>query len=310
LRYFEEMLVVRLFEERVLELRRSEEVQGSVHLCIGQEAVPVGACAALNVDDPVYATYRGHGWALACGAPLEAMFAEVLGRESGVNAGRGGSAYLSCSSAAFMGENSIVGGGVPIAVGSALASRFRKDGKVAVTVFGDGATNQGSVHEAMNMAAAFSLAVIFVCENNVYSELTPIADMVAEADLSKRAAAYGMRSLRVDGNDPDAVAAAVGEAAEEARAGAGPTFVEALTYRLCGHYIGDAETYRTPEEVDEARIREPLVAIIDALGAAGVEPSSIDECRDNAHRRVEVAADTALTTPFAPTNTVREHLYA
>ena len=307
LQFFEHMLTVRLFEEKVHDLRLDEHIQGSVHLCIGQEAVPVGTTAALDVDDPIYATYRGHGWALASGADLERMFAELLGRETGVNEGRGGSAYLSCAEAAFMGENSIVGGGVPIAVGSAMASRFQDDHKVTVTVFGDGATNQGAVHEGLNMAAAFRLPVLFICENNVYSELTPIADMVGQPDLATRFAGYGMPSIRVDGNDPQVVAEAVDRAAIRARSGEGPTFVEASTYRLCGHYIGDSETYRSRDEVAEAALVEPLVAIESQLD---VEPSDLAGLRADVKRRIAQAAERALAAPPAPVDSVQRHLYA
>jgi len=307
---FEQLLVVRRFEERTEALRKENEIQGSVHLCIGQEATAVGACAALEVGDPVYATYRGHGWALASGVPLEGMFAELLGRESGVNGGRGGSAYLSYAPAGFMGENSIVGAGAPIAVGSALASRNFGDGRVTVSVFGDGATNQGAVHEALNMAAVFSLPVIFVCENNVYSELTPIEEMVAEPELYRRAAAYGMQASRVDGNDVSAMAAAVSDAAERCRRGGGPVFLEAMTYRLCGHYIGDAETYRTATEVSERSLIEPIKVTAQQLRARGVDEGELDKLDSSVRARVDAAADGALAAPLADTTTLFEHLYA
>jgi TPP-dependent pyruvate/acetoin dehydrogenase alpha subunit len=309
-RQYASMLTIRRFEERVLALRMIEEIQGSVHLCIGQEAVPVAACGALRSDDPVYATYRGHGWALAAGAPLTELFAEMLGRATGVNAGRGGSAYLSHRASSFMGENSIVGASVPIALGAALAARHQGTGRVALTVFGDGATSQGSVHEALNMAAAFRLPVVFMCENNVYSELTPIADMVGEAVLHQRAASYGMASIRIDGNDAHAVHAAVADAADRARAGHGPTFVEAMTYRLCGHYIGDPETYRTPDEVDEARTLEPLVVARRTLAEAGVTDVAITAIEADVEALVADAESTALAAPPADPATVMDHLYA
>ena len=154
-----------------------------MHLCIGQEAGPVGVCSVLGPDDALFSTYRGHGWAIARGVPLHEMFAELLGRESGVNGGRGGSAYLTAPQYGFNGENSIVGGGVPIALGAALAGRYDGTNRVAVTVFGEGAMNQGSVNEALNLAAAFLLPVLFVCENNEWSELTPTKDMVGESDM-------------------------------------------------------------------------------------------------------------------------------
>lgn len=310
LKHYEVMLEIRAFEERVLEMRLAEQIAGSVHLCIGQEAGPVGTCSALRPDDSVYATYRGHGWAIAAGAPLEGLFAELLGRETGVNAGRGGSAYLSHAGSHFMGENSIVGAGVPIAVGAALAARFQDSERVALTAFGDGATNQGAVHEALNMAAAFKLPVIFLCENNMYSELTPIADMVGEPELYRRAAAYGMDARRVDGNDPEAVFEAVSRAAERARSGDGPTFIESLTYRLCGHYIGDAQTYRTLDDVERARANGPLVRMKSGLAARGIREGTLNTIETDVGRRVAAAAETALDAPLADIRTVMEHLYA
>jgi pyruvate dehydrogenase E1 component alpha subunit len=179
-----------------------------------------------------------------------------------------------------------------------------------VSVFGDGATNQGAVHEALNMAAVFSLPVIFVCENNVYSELTPIEEMVAEPELYRRAAAYGMQASRVDGNDVSAMAAAVSDAAERCRRGGGPVFLEAMTYRLCGHYIGDAETYRTATEVSERSLIEPIKVTGQQLRARGVDEDELDKLDRSVRARVDAAADGALAAPLADTATLGEHLYA
>ena len=193
---------MRAFEEKVRDLRLAGDAVGSIHLGIGQEAIPVGAAELIGPEDAVFATYRGHCWAMACGAAPAALFGEVLGRATGTNGGRGGSAHLSDPAHRFFGENSIVGAGAPIAVGAALAGRFDGSGRVAITVFGDGAMNQGAVHEAMNFAAAMNLPVVFVCENNTWSELTPIDEMVRDAVLYRRAAAYGIPGERIDGNDP------------------------------------------------------------------------------------------------------------
>lgn len=298
---------IRAFEEKVRELRLADAIVGSVHLCIGQEAGPVGTCTELRPDDALFATYRGHGWAMARGVPAEEMFAELLGRSTGVNGGRGGSAYFTAPEYGFHGENSIVGAGVPIAVGAALAARVRGDDRLAVAVFGDGAMNQGAVHEGMNMAAALRLPVLFVCENNGYSELTPIAAMVGEPELWRRAAAYGFTGHRVDGNDPAAVRPAVSDAAERARAGEGPALLELMTQRLVGHYIGDAEQYRPPGEIEAARRTEPIVR----LGAAtGLPVAELDDIRDQAYAEMDAAADAALAAPPADASTAREHLYA
>jgi TPP-dependent pyruvate/acetoin dehydrogenase alpha subunit len=297
---------IRYFEERVRSLRLDGHIAGSVHLCIGQEAIPAGACAALRPDDPVFATYRGHGWALARGVPAPELFAELLGRQTGVNGGRGGSAYLTAPRWGFFGENSIVGAGGPIAVGAALAARHDGDGRVALCAFGDGAVNQGALHEALNFAAALRLPCLFVCENNGYSELTPIADMVAEPQLWRRAAAYGMPGRRIDGNDPEAVAAAVAQA----RALDGPFFIEAMTERLVGHYIGDAEQYRPAGEVDAARAREPLVRAEELAAARGLPRERLAAIRHNAQTEIDAAADQALKAPLADRATAREHVYA
>ncbi|GAA3220093.1 thiamine pyrophosphate-dependent dehydrogenase E1 component subunit alpha [Nonomuraea helvata] len=301
---------IRCFEETVTRLRVEEQIVGSVHLCIGQEAIPVGACAALDLTrDAVFATYRGHGWALACGADPAALFAELLGRETGTNGGRAGSAYLSDPDHGFYGENSIVGAGAPIAVGAALAARYDGSGRVALTVFGDGAMNQGAVHEAMNMASAFDLPVVFLVENNRYSELTPIAAMVRNADLVARSAAYGMPGARVDGNDVDAVRRAVAEAVDTCRSGRGPVLIEAHTQRLVGHYIGDAQVYRPRDEVELARTAEPIVVLTAALRAAGVSDAELTGIETRVRAEIETAAAMALAAPPADPNAVKEHVY-
>jgi TPP-dependent pyruvate/acetoin dehydrogenase alpha subunit len=301
---------IRLLEEKVRDLRLSGEIVGSVHLSIGQEAGPVGACTELAVDDALFATYRGHGWALARGVPVEPMLAELLGRATGLNGGRGGSAYFTAPRYGFQGENSIVGAGAPIAVGAALAGRFDGSGRVAAAVFGDGALNQGAVHEAFNMAAAFKFGVVFLCENNLYSELTPIAAMVGDPELWRRAEPYGMAGLRVDGNDPAAVRSAMREAVDRARTGGGPTLLELMTQRLVGHYIGDAEQYRPAGEVDRAKETEPIVRLRATLAAAGVPEADLDACRSSAHEEIERAAAAALAAPLADPATAREHVHA
>jgi TPP-dependent pyruvate/acetoin dehydrogenase alpha subunit len=300
---------IRLLEERVRDLRLAGDIVGSVHLAIGQEAGPVGTCSILQPQDALFATYRGHGWALARGVPPAAILAELLGRADGVNGGRGGSAYFTAPRYGFYGENSIVGGGLPIAVGAALAARYDGSGRVAVTVFGDGALNQGASHEALNMAAAMRLPVLFVCENNGYSELTRIEDMVAEPQLWKRARAYGMLGRRLDGNDVAGVREAAGEAADRARSGRGPMLLELMTERLVGHYIGDAEQYRRPGELDEALAREPIRRLREALLADGVPQDELDAAEAAARREIDEATQQALASPAADPATAEEHLY-
>lgn len=304
------MYRIRFLEEKITELRKQQIIQGSVHLCIGQEAIYTGALQALQKGDQVFSTYRGHGWAMACGVPASAIFAELLGRQTGVNQGRGGSAYFSAADWGFYGENSIVGAGAPIACGAALTNKLRGNSAVALTAFGDGAMNQGGVHEAMNFAAYLNLPVIFVCENNVYSELTPIADVTRDANLYKRADAYGMPGVRIDGNDLRAVRDCVAEHAQAARAGKGPVLIEMMTHRLVGHYYGDMQSYRPRGELTEVKKHEPIVRLRQNLTAEGCSAERLDQVESTARAAMEEAANEALAAPLADTNAVLEHLYA
>jgi TPP-dependent pyruvate/acetoin dehydrogenase alpha subunit len=303
------MLHIRLVEDTILKLRMSGTVVGSVHLSNGQEAIPVGVIAVKRAGDPVFATYRGHGWALACGVPTAELIGEICGREIGLNGGRGGSAYLSAPDYDFYGENSIVGAGAAHAVGAALAGQYDGSSRVAVAVFGDGAMNQGAVHEAMNLAAVMNLAVVFVCENNRYSELTPIAAMVRNPVLADRAAAYGMPGVRVDGNDPEAVSAIASEAFDRARGGGGPTLIEAMTQRLVGHYVGDPEIYRAPGEVKAAYLDEPLIRSRRRMTDAGISSAEIAALEERIRSAVDAAAAEALSSPLAPTDDVAAFVY-
>lgn len=302
---------VRFFEEEVLRLRTENHVVGSVHLCNGQEGIYVGAANALDLSrDAVFPTYRGHGWALACGVPLKDMFAELLGRETGINNGRGGSAYLTAPDYGMYGENSIVGAGAPIATGAALAAAYDGSGRVALASFGDGTMNQGAVHEAMNFAAVRDLPVVFLVENNHYSELTPINSMVRTDRLYTRARAYGFQGARIDGNDVTAVELAVAEAVRRCRAGEGPVLVEAMTQRIVGHYIGDAQQYRPQGEVEQALTDEPIVRLEQQLREHGVAETTLETLRDKTHNAVTAASAAALSDPLADTSTVQEFLYA
>jgi TPP-dependent pyruvate/acetoin dehydrogenase alpha subunit len=304
------MFQIRFLEEKITELRKQQVIQGSIHLCNGQEAIYVGSAQALKSTDKVFSTYRGHGWAMACGVPAEAILAELMGKASGVNQGRGGSAYFSAADYNFYGENSIVGAGAPIACGAALTNKLKKDGGLALTAFGDGAMNQGGVHEAMNFAAYLKLPVLFICENNIYSELTPISDMVAEPDLYKRAAAYGMPGVRIDGNDIQAVHDCVAEHAERVRNGHGPVLIEMMTQRLVGHYYGDMQSYRPRGEVTEAKKVEPIVRLKERLLSDGLNESLLNDIEMRAKALIEQAAQAAIDAPLTDTNTILEHLYA
>lgn len=310
-RHLTVMRTIRSAEEKIADLRAAGDIVGSVHLCNGQEAIYVGACSRLELDrDAVFPTYRGHGWAIACGVPLRALFAELLGRSTGISGGRGGSAYFTAPQYGFFGENSIVGAGAPIAAGAALAASFDGSGRVSVAAFGDGALNQGAVHEAMNFAAVRRLPVVFIVENNSYSELTPTASMVRVDQLFRRAAPYGMPGARLDGNDPTAVADAVGQAVHRARAGHGPALLEMVTQRLVGHYIGDAQQYRPAGELDAARQADPIIRLERRLLDSGTRPEELDLVAADVQATVEQAAARALADEPTPTTDVLEHLYA
>jgi TPP-dependent pyruvate/acetoin dehydrogenase alpha subunit len=301
---------IRALEEKIRDLRISEDIVGSVHLAIGQESIAVAACSQLRERDALYATYRGHGWAVARGVPPREIFGELMGRTSGVNGGRGGSAHFSAPQHGFHGENSIVGAGAPIAAGAALAGKFDGSGRVAVAVFGDGAMNQGAVAEAMNFAAALKLGVLFICENNRYSELTPINDMVANPDLSQRATALGIPAVRIDGNDLAQVRTAVKLSLEAAISGRGPSFIEAHTQRIVGHYIGDAEQYRPAGELEADAQLEPIARLRRDLASAGASEAQLDRCEQRAREEMETAAAAALSDPLVASDTAGDYLYA
>lgn len=308
---YRSIALIRAFEDRAMELKTAGEIPGSIHLCSGQEAIPVGACRELEARDAVSATYRGHGWAIARGIPPADIFAELLGRESPLCGGRAGSPYFSSARHGFLGENSIVGAGVPIAMGAALAARHDGSGAVSIVSIGDGALSQGAAHEALNFAAVFALPLVVVVENNRYSEMTPISAMVRINPLARRADGYGIPSATVDGNDVDAVQAAVREAVERARQGEGPTLVEALTERLVGHYSGDLQQYRPSGEVAAASEREPLARLRSSAGARGATVvGRLVEIDQEVSRVIEQALADARSYPLPSPSTARDHLYA
>jgi pyruvate dehydrogenase E1 component alpha subunit len=278
LELFSRMCFLRRFEERVDSLYRQGLVHGPVHLGLGQEAVAAGAAAALSPGDYSLGTYRGHAHALARGAPPDAVLAELLGRQGGICAGKGGSMHITSVPHGYYGSYAIVGAHLPIACGLAWAAQLRGSGQVTVCFFGDGTTNIGAFHEAVNLAAVWRLPVVFVCENNWYMEYTPIGDVIPVAlPAADRAAAYGLDRIVVDGNDVAAVRQVVGDAVGAARAGHGPSLVEAQTYRLKGHSAADGAKYRPAGEVAQWRERDPLLLARAALGTAGTAAEKLDE---------------------------------
>ena len=271
-----QMLVIRRFLEKVDSLYRQGKVHGPAHLGLGQEAIAVGAASVLRPDDHSIGTYRGHAHALARGADQRAVLAELLGRDGGICAGKGGSMHITSVEHGYYGSYAIVGAHLPIAVGMAWASRVRRTGQVTVCFFGDGAVNIGAFHEAVNLAALWSLPVVFVCENNQYMEYSPISAMIpVERPAASRASAYGLDPIVVDGNDVEAVRDVVGAAVEAARRGDGPALIEADTYRLKGHSAADAGSYRPAEEVQRWLARDPLTRQLAALVEQGHDESEL-----------------------------------
>ncbi len=305
------MVLARLFEERAVMLFKAGEIKGSLHPSVGQEATAVGACAALRQDDYMTCTYRGHAQSLAKGLdPREAM-AELLGRRTGCSKGKGGSMHYSDPRIGLIGENAIVGAGVPIAVGAALSAQMDGAGRVALTFFGDGAINQGLFAEAINLAAIWQLPVILFCENNQYSEMTPIRQTVRTSTLAERAVGYGIPGVQVDGNDVEAVYATTLAAIERARAGGGPTFIEAHTYRLLGHMIGDSENYRSKEEVAEWReMRDPIQLARARLLDRGVSEDVLREAEHAATAEIDAAEAFARQSPYPEPHEIWEDVFA
>jgi len=256
---YKKMLTIRTFEYKVKDLFAQGKIVGAVHLSIGEEAVPVGVCSALKKGDYVLSNHRGHGHCIALGVDVKRMMAELFGRETGVCKGKGGSMHLADFNVGMLGASAIVGGGLPLAVGAGLSIKMRKTDQVAVVFFGDGASNQGTFHESLNLAAIWSLPVLFVCENNQYAESTPVTRVMLVKNIADRAAAYGIPGIVVDGMDVMAVHDSTVEAAERARQGYGPTLLECKTYRYLGHEEGDPwTTYRSQAEVEEWKKKDAI----------------------------------------------------
>jgi TPP-dependent pyruvate/acetoin dehydrogenase alpha subunit len=269
------MLRIRRFEEKAKELFLEARLYGSVHLYIGEEAVATGACAALRDGDVISSTHRGHGHCIAKGLEMSRMMAELMGKATGYNHGKGGSMHIASLEHGMLGANGIVGAGIPISTGAALGFWVAGKPNVALCFFGDGAANHGSFHEGINFAATLDLPVVFVCENNQYAQYHSVKQDLPIENVADRSVSYGIPGVIVDGSDLLGIYAACKEAADRARGGGGPTLIEAKTYRFEGHFLGDPEPYRTKEEVAQARAsRDPLVrfsAVLQKLGAASVD---------------------------------------
>jgi pyruvate dehydrogenase E1 component alpha subunit len=305
------MTLVREFELRAIEERRGGLIPGFIHSCVGQEATAVGAGMALEPADVITSTHRGHGHLVAKGGDPKYMMAELAARSPGYCLGRGGSLHMADFDLGILGANGIVAGGIPIAVGAAQAFKMRAEPHIALSFFGDGAVNEGAFHEAANLAGLWKLPVIFFCENNLYGEGTPQHKQAPVADLAVRAEGYGFPGVIVDGNDIIAVYQITQQAAARARSGAGPTFIEAKTYRHRGHYEGDPQVYRSPKEMADWKERDPLPAFRSRLLESGIfNEGEIEEIEGRVLKALDEAVAYASQAPLPEIEGALEGVYA
>lgn len=306
------MVRIRLFEETAGRLAEAAKLPGFLHLYVGEEAVAAGVCGGLNDDDHITSTHRGHGHLVAKGGDFNKMMAELMGKETGYCKGKGGSMHISDLNLGMLGANGIVGAGSPIAVGAAFANKYRGRGQVAVAFFGDGATNIGAFHEAANMACALHLPIVFTCENNEYGEFTPREKTMAITDIVDRAAGYGMPGVIVDGMDVIAVHEAALEAIARARAGGGPSLIEAKTYRFFNHHgiqnLG--LKYRSDDEVERWKQRDPIFTLEDRMIANGdATRADFDAIWADQRAQIDAAIQFAEESPYPPKENLMKDIY-
>ena len=310
---YRRMLRIRRFEERVAALKASGELPGAVHIYIGEEAVAAGVCAALSVDDYITSTHRGHGHVLAKDGRMDRCMAELFGKRSGYCKGKGGSMHIADPGLGIIGANGIVGAGMPIAVGAALSATQRGSGQVAVSFFGDGGSTHGTFHESLNLAAVWSLPVVFVCENNGVSQLTPTEEVAALGSVAQHGAAFGIPGITVDGNDVVVVHEAARTAVQRARAGDGPSLIEALTFRIHNHSEGLEAIIgqiRDLDEIERWRQRDPLALHRLTLEQAGLSADALDELDRSAQTEVAAAVDFARDSPYPEPSEAYEDVWA
>lgn len=312
LNMYEQMFKIRTFEEHVNELYMTAKMPGLAHLYIGEEAVAVGVCEALNKDDYITSTHRGHGHCLAKGATVDKMFCELLGKEAGYCRGKGGSMHIADQDTGNLGANAIVGGSAAIATGAAFSSKRLGNGRVVVCFFGEGALGQGVLYESMNMAQLWKLPVIYVCENNLYNEYTHHSESTA-GSMSARPQAFGIHTVEVDGQNVREVHEIARELVERARNGEGPAFMLCHTYRYLGHHVGDINRayYRSPdEEADWKANRDPLKTLQSWLIDNQMADSGVfEQIERDVSAEVEAAVEYALNAPYPPPNEVNQHVY-
>jgi pyruvate dehydrogenase E1 component alpha subunit len=311
LEMYEKMQKIRLFEDNAIKLFNQGLVRGPMHVYTGEEAVAVGACTNLNDEDYITSTHRGHGHCIAKGGKVDKMAAELLGRGTGYCKGKGGSMHIADPEIGILGANGIVAGGMGIAAGAGLSAKMRGTDQVAICFFGDGATNEGAFHEALNMAAIWDLPVVFVCENNLYGLTGPADEMLSVKDVAARATSYDIPGVVVDGNDVLDVYEAVGEAVKRARQGGGPSLIEAKTYRLKGHFVGDPCVYRDDEEVEMWRKKEPLKRFKKHLvETEGIDEEVIAEIDKKIEEELKAAVKFAKESPDPEIEVVFEDVFS
>ena len=309
--FYKDMLLIRRFEEKCVELYSNQQIRGFLHLYIGQEAIAVGVMSALNEEDAVSASYRDHGLALARGVSAKSIMAELFGKKEGCSGGRGGSMHIFDAKKRFYGGIAIVGGGLPLAVGMALADKMMKRKRVTVSIFGDGAVAEGEFHESLNLAALWKLPILFICENNLYGMGTALEISQSETDISKKAASYKISSQQIDGMNVMDVAEATHEAVESIRDGNGPVFLECLTYRFRAHSMYDAELYRDKAEVIEWKKKGPLVVFENRLKEIKLwSDINVKELENEVDTIVDEAVEFAQNGTLEPVEDLKKFIYS
>lgn len=310
LEIYRTMTRIRAFEEKGAELARTGKMHGTLHLYSGEEAIAAGVCSCLRETDRITSTHRGHGHCIAKGADVKRMMAEIFGKSTGYSKGKGGSMHIADISKGIIGANGIVGAGMPIAVGVAFAQKYQNEDNVTVAFFGDGATNRGTFHESVNLAAILNLPVVFVCENNHYGMSTAFAYHSKNKTVSQRAQAYDIPGVRVDGNDPVAVREAASEAIIRARAGEGPTLVECVTWRHHGHFLGDAGLYKSPEDEKYWRGHDPIPVFEKKLLEEGIAgQAEIEAVQAETNAEITEAVRFAEESSYPESSVIFEDLY-
>lgn len=306
-----DMLLIRRFEEKVEQLFQQGKIHGTMHLCIGQEATAVGACAVLTNEDKIISTHRGHGHCIAKGTEVDRMMAELLGKVTGYCKGKGGSMHIADLDKGNLGANGIVAGGLPLATGAALTSKMKELGYVVVCFFGDGSTNEGAFHESLNLASVWKLPVIFFCENNQYGMSGSIKEMTNIQHIAERAASYGIPGEIVDGNDLLEVTEVTKKAVERARNGKGPTLIEAKTYRWRGHSRSDARKYRTRDEEKEWKTKDPIELFKNKLIEENIlTEAAFLEIEEQVKKEIEAAVEFAENSPIPGEETLETDIFA